>query len=44
MIKVAPLPSVLFSADILPPSDSTILLEMYRPNPVPLEGLVANLE
>ena len=31
--KVASFPSALFLAHILPPRDSTILLEMNKPNP-----------
>jgi hypothetical protein len=34
-VKVAPITSGLFSAHILPPCASTILLEIYNPNPVP---------
>ena len=36
IVNVAPLPSVLFSAYNFPPCASTIFLETYRPNPVPL--------
>jgi hypothetical protein len=42
--NVAPLPSALFLAHILPPCDSTMYLEIYNPNPVPLSDFVANLE
>ena len=42
-LNVAPLPSELFSAHILPPWASTILLEIYNPKPVPEFDLVANL-
>jgi hypothetical protein len=42
-VNVAPLRPVLFSADILPPCASTILLEMYNPNPIPLSDFVTNL-
>jgi hypothetical protein len=41
--NVAPLPSLLFSAHILPPWASTIFLEIYKPNPVPSKDFVANL-
>jgi hypothetical protein len=37
-LKVAPFPSILFSAQILP----TILLEIYRPKPVPLKDFELN--
>ena len=43
--NVAPLPSLLFSAQILPPCASTILLDMNNPRPVPLwSDFVANFE
>lgn len=35
---------LLFSAHILPPWDSTILLQIKRPSPVPLRDLVVNFE
>ena len=40
--NVAPFPSGLFSAHILPPCASTIFLETYSPNPRPSEEVVAN--
>jgi hypothetical protein len=42
--NVAPLPSALFSAPIIPPWASTIPFEIYNPNPDPVSDLVANLE
>jgi hypothetical protein len=36
MVNVAPLPSELLLAYNFPPCASTIFLEIYRPNPVPL--------
>jgi hypothetical protein len=41
-VNVAPLPPVLFSAHILPPCASMILLEIYNPNPVPLSDFLVN--
>ena len=41
--NVAPLPSLLFSAHIFPPWDSTIFFARKRPSPVPFSDLVANL-
>jgi hypothetical protein len=43
-LKVAPLPSLLFSAHILPPCASTILFEINNPKPVPVSDFVANFE
>ena len=43
-LNVAPFPSVLFSAHILPPWASTILLEIYNPRPVPEKDFEANFE
>src|SRR6185437_5467953 len=42
--NVAPFPSLLFSAHILPPRDSTILFEIYNPSPIPVpfSDFVAN--
>lgn len=42
--KVAPLPLELFSAHILPPCASIILLQIKRPSPVPEKDFVANFE
>src|SRR5687768_9760074 len=42
-VNVAPLPSLLFTAPIFPPWDSTILFARKRPSPVPFADLVANL-
>jgi hypothetical protein len=42
--NVAPLPSVLFSAHIVPPRASTIFLEINNPNPVPSKDFAENLE
>lgn len=39
---MAPLPLTLFSAHILPPWASTILLEIYNPSPVPLSDFLVN--
>src|ERR671923_23669 len=41
--NVAPFPSLLFSAHILPPCASIIFLEIYRPRPVPEKDLDENL-
>src|SRR5919198_4444991 len=41
-LKVAPFPSILFSAHILPPWASIILLEINNPNPVPVEDFEVN--
>jgi hypothetical protein len=41
-IKVAPLPLRLFSAQILPPWASTILLQIYNPKPVPFGDALTN--
>ena len=43
-VKVAPLPSELFSAHILPPCASTIFLEINNPRPVPWNDFDANFE
>jgi hypothetical protein len=44
-LNVAPLPSKLFSPQISPPWASTIFLQIYSPNPVPvLESPVVNFE
>jgi hypothetical protein len=40
--KVAPSPSGLFSAQILPPWASTMLFEINSPRPVPLSDFVEN--
>jgi hypothetical protein len=42
-VKVAPLPSRLFSAQMLPPCASMILLEINNPKPVPVMDFVTNL-
>ncbi len=44
MVKVAPLPSVLLLAYNFSLCTSTIFLEIYRPNPVPLWDLMENFE
>jgi len=41
-VNVAPFPSLLFSAQILPPCASIMLLEMNSPRPVPVWDLVVN--
>src|SRR5918999_2896756 len=41
--NVAPFPSLLFSAHILPPCASIIFLQIYRPRPVPEKDLDENL-
>jgi hypothetical protein len=43
-LKVAPLPSILFSAHIFPPWDSMKFLEINNPKPVPPESVETNLE
>src|SRR5919201_1674956 len=40
--NVAPFPSLLFSAHILPPCASIIFLQIYRPRPVPEKDLDEN--
>ena len=42
-VKVAPLPSRLFSAQMLPPCASMIFLEINNPKPVPVSDFVTNL-
>ena len=42
IVNVAPFSYLLFPAQILPPCDSIMLFEMYRPRPVPVVDLVAN--
>src|SRR5215207_10633191 len=41
--NVAPFPSLLFLAHILPPCASIIFLQIYRPRPVPEKDLDENL-
>jgi hypothetical protein len=41
-VRVAPIPSALFSAHILPPCDSMILFDMNKPNPAPFSDFVVN--
>ena len=43
-VKVAPFPSELFSAHILPPWASMMLFDMNRPRPVPTKDFEANFE
>ena len=43
--NIAPLPLALFSAQILPPWDSTMFFDMNKPNPVPpVSDTTANFE
>ena len=43
-MNVAPFPSGLFCAHILPPCTSTIFFEINNPNPVPENDFVVNFE
>ena len=43
-MNVAPFPSSLFCACILPPWASTIFLDTNNPNPVPPESVETNFE
>ena len=43
-VKVAPLPSRLFSAQMLPPCASMILLEINNPKPVSSYDFETNIE